>query len=1301
VTKKIIPYKMKEASISNETSTKKPAKRRQDSSFLAKWTFSYFNELAWRGSKKELDVEDIPLIEDIDKCEPLSKAINSEYLNCRKQGKGLWTALYRIYGTYYIIAGIFTFLEMLFMISLGFLLGSLLKWFQEARTDSTLGYYYASSIAFCSLSHGILHHVIFFMTLRLGMRIRIGLIAAIYQKCLSLPLANSQSSGLIVNLISNDVQRFEDLTPFGNFLWVVPLQIIISVVMIYREIGWICLAPMTALILLVPMQGVFGTKFGKFRKSAVEYRDGKIKSVSDMLAGIMVVKLYAWERPFMKAINLLRDLEMKWIWKGNRLKAVNEAIFFSSGSKIFLTLAFINLVTFMAFYFLGGELNPARVFSVFTYIQYLKLSVTNFFPKAIQLGFECQISVKRIEAFLDTVNTCTVKNEEVEAKILSDFDSDTIGVIIDGSFSWDSEVILSNICLTLKKKELTVICGPVGSGKSSALNVLLRNMTMTNGKFALSSTKIAYVSQSSWILSGSIKENILFGQPYNEAKFNRVIKACALEKDFSMFPNAENTILGERGVTLSGGQRARVSLARAVYYDAELYLLDDPLSAVDTKVGRYLFEKCIKGILSSKTIVLVTHQLQFISACDKVVIIENGHITASGIYNQIIDSPSEFAETIRCFNNNSRKNEDLNTVKNNEIIEEVVEDRPPEINSGDPQLNKEETASGTVPLSLYIRFFQAGSNNFVTMCMIFFIVLGQAAVMVSDYWLGVWSSESALKQREILYPIVYVSLAAFTVSISICRAILFFYICLKSTKASFGMMLKSVFRSPMSFFQSVPHGRLMNRFSKDISLMDEMLPQIFFDFVQCFFLTVGCILLAGVLLKYSLILIPFLLVGFYQLRKFYMKSSRQIKRLESITRSPVYSNISVTLEGLTIIRAFSTQDRFLKRFFSQQDENTRVFFSFLSASRWLGFRLDLIASFLVTIFAFVCVFWRASISASTTGLLLSYLLQLTGLIQWAIRQSAELENLMISTERVFEYAQLPSEAAEETDIKPAAGWPAEGRLEIKNMSLTYPNLENVGETTKPVLKNISISFEPGLKIGIVGRTGAGKSSFLQALFRMVEPSPEGCIVIDGIPTSKLGLYDLRSSLSIIPQEPFCFKGTLRFNLDPFNNYSDEQLWSVLAAVELKNTVMLSADKLDSEVTENGANWSVGERQLICLARSILRNSRIIVMDEATSSVDVHTDSLIQKAIRSKGGLFTNSTVLTIAHRLNTVIDYDRILVLDMGEIVEYGPPHELLSKDIGAPDAWFGRMVNELGKEAQTSLRKIANENRHRLHNMQ
>ncbi|KAJ3313911.1 Multidrug resistance-associated protein 4 [Boothiomyces sp. JEL0838] len=1281
-----------------EKSTLAKVKRRQDSNIFSRWTFSYLNPIIHRGLKRELVEGDYQNVEDDDNCEYLSQRFLDEWEKAYKisgQETKLFPVLVKVFGPGYAIALIPFFIEAVMQVLEGYFLGQVLLWFQSPDTNPNIAYFNAIGLSIALFIHSFLHHVEFFMGMRVGMQMRIGLIASVYRKALNLSIANTSSTGFIINLVSNDVQRFEDASPFLPFLVVGPFQFVATMYFVYLEIGWSMLATAIVTIMLVPLQGTFARTFGRLRKVTVKFRDERIKSISDMLAGIMVVKLYGWEKPFMKKINEYRNSEMYNIWKGSVLKAINLSLFFGAAS-------LNSVITFSTFYLAGGELTAARVFTVTTYISFLKLLMSNFFPLALQFIAECSVSVQRIQEFMLLPEISSAKELLRNQELFNEINDPNLILAMDNaSFSWEKSgidkgdheqiVILKNINFQLRKKELVAICGFVGAGKSSFLHAILGDMNFTAGRVFNGVNRIAYVSQTPWILSGTVRDNILFGQPYDEKRFQNVVKVCSLERDFTLFENGADTIIGERGVTLSGGQKARVALARAVYYDAELYILDDPLSAVDTKVARILFEDCICGALSSKTVILVTHQLQFVQRCSKIVILEDGKLVDTGTLSQLEKGESQFSKVIREF---VSKPDEAEVVDHEDEVTELPqiqsENQAPD--SEKKEFTKEESAIGNVPLSAYVRYLRNGSGVWLFTFLIFLLVLGQVLTLGVDIWLARWAYLDPNSQRSSINIIVFVVIGICAISIGIGRSVLFFYIGYKSSYRSFRDMLAAVFRSPMSFFQAVPHGRLLNRFAKDLNLMDENLPQTFFDFCQCIFASLAIFIVASVVMPYVMILLPFIAVFFYYLRKYYITTSRQVKRIEATTRSPVYSSFSTTLEGLSVIRAFSAEERFKSMFFHDQNTNTRMFFTYLSTGRWLGLRLDISSAFLTSLLTFGCIYLRGplGVSAVSLGLLLSYMMQLTGLLQWAVRQSSEVENMMVSTERVYEYTQLAPEAADELDYKSPENWPPAGDLDIKNMTLAYPNLVDPTLPSHPVLKNLNIHIAAGTKVGIVGRTGAGKSSFLQALFRLVEPTSEKSIVIDGIATSDLGLTDLRSKISIIPQEPFCFKGTIRFNLDPFDQFSDEQLWNALEAVELKSTLEATAEKLESPVTENGANWSVGERQLICLARAILKNTRLIVMDEATSSVDIHTDKLIQKAIRQKGGLFSNATVLTIAHRLNTVIDYDKILVLEAGEIVEFGAPWDLLNKPTSDPSAWFARMVNEMGAEAQAALISLA-----------
>ncbi|KAJ3218943.1 Multidrug resistance-associated protein 4 [Clydaea vesicula] len=1154
--------------------------------------------------------------------------------------------------------------------------------------------------------------------MRQGIRFRVCFSSLIYGKMLKLSSGHASSTGKIVNLISNDVQRLEDVSLFVPFLFTAPIDIILSTLYLYFQIGYSALFALLALFLFVLVQSYLGKKFGSIRSHTVKHRDDRVRTISDMIAGILVVKLYAWENPFKTKVEIDRKKEMHFIKNSAILKALNLTLAFAATT-------IISVFPLLSFFLMGGFFTPSVIFSVISIISNLQMFLTFFFANAIMNGSEALVSIQRIKEFL-LLNEVTNKKLMINLQEDKDLIRNNIFCKIynNASFKWSndsaSETILSDINFEIKGGELLGVCGPVGSGKSSLACALLGEMECASGNYFLrksldeageKSLKVAYCSQVPWIVA-------------EKTWFNTVIQICELVEDINSFPDGADTLIGERGVMLSGGQKARLGLARAVYADADFYILDDPLSAVDAKVGKKLFENCIKSLLiNSKstdygnyrktpaTVVLITHQLHFLPRCERVLVLINGRIESLGSFNDAIINNinnNEFIESMKNFNSTELENiEEIKTFDSaesisNETIQnnsEVVLSTPHCGKEGDlifdnsadldtkKELNEEVIKQGVVTFSTYLNYFKSGVSILHVIFIFALLILGVAASMITDWWISRWTSQNIFEQRNngTFNASFYVSLAVLSVLISIFRAMFFFYVCLTCSKHLFLKMLQSVSRSPLNFFELNPHGRLLNRFSKDLSTVDEMLPITIYDFTSACGYVVGSLILACIYIPFLLILIPFTVFVFLRIRTKYIASSRQIKRLDSASRSPIYSTVPTTLEGLITLRAFGKGDWFKLYFDNLQNENTKFMSAFISSSRWLGIRLDwVVGTFLLAITAMSIVMKNLNlIQPASVGLVLTYAFSMLGTLQWAVRQSAEVENQMISVERILEYTNLPSEAKEVTDVKLPPDWPNQGDVSINHLSLQYPG------STKKVLKDISIHFAPGEKIAIVGRTGAGKSSLLQALFRLVEPT-SGNFVIDGFDLSTLGLRDLRSRISIIPQEPFCFKGTLRFNIDPFAMYSDKQLWDALASVEMKNMVENLDLKLDSEVSEGGSNWSVGERQLICLTRAILRNTRLIVMDEPTSNIDNHTDSLIQHAIRSESGLFANSTVITIAHRLNTVIDFDKIMVLDDGKVVEFGNPHELLSKT--DETAWFNSMIQELGEEAENSLRKIAKE---------
>jgi ATP-binding cassette subfamily C (CFTR/MRP) protein 4 len=1381
--------------------------------------FMQVDPLIRYGYKNQLEAKDFPPVQHYDSAEYLSGSLTDEWYKQQATGNpSLWRAIVKVFGPRYSVSIVLAIFDLIGGLLQAYVFHLTIGWFSDSNASLSSGFLYAAMLLLVVIIESLNRHQCFYISMRLGFDLRNALVGTIYSKSLRLSLGDTSSTGKIVNLCTNDVQRFEDAAPFAYFLFLAPIEAVIVGIYLYFYIGVAAWAGMAALLVVIPIQAIFSRLFGSVRRRVVAIRDERIRNTSDALFGVNVVKVYAWEEAFADKLGLLRTKEVDEIRNGNYMKAANDGIFFS-------TPAVIGLVTWITFWALGNEMNADDVFMASILFQWVRLAMCNSFPKAVQYVSESKVSLKRIQEFLSIPEmqldrnitegkhqlAALSTNEPVSLNGKANLhpkdalsshartpssDKDILIHVESSTFAWDIQgargavqtpkpaptgngystwmpwrtnktldpyktvvddrgiplslrdvdesglrVLLKHITLDVRRGELLCIVGPVGSGKSSLLLGILGEMIRTEGSVLWGTDKVAYCPQAPWIVAGSVQDNITFGKDYNDDRFHETIEACSMTRDLTIFPEHQHSLVGERGITMSGGQKARVSLGRAVYHDADVYILDDVLSAVDTAVGRHLFEKCIIGTLRDERnagVVLVTHQLQFVKRADRIIVLDSdGTISAQGSWTDIVniaqekkqvyqqlqaeafaalpsdtsiavpvstdDAPPSTNDTLPMIKPEQRSSRPASSHVGNflDVLVEFdktadvgmdmsVDDTPTEAPRPTPspllveerkkEFTQEARAQGSVTWKVYWTYFSAGGGFGILLILALLMIGGQVLMVMSDWWLSQWTnmtfpSPQSNGENAMIYGILCISLFI----ASIIRAEAFYYVCIRASITLSEKMLGSVLASPMSFFQVNPHGRLLNRFSSDLSRMDELLPATLFDFLQCTFMIVGIIVLACILVPWILLVVPFIVAIFYILRKVYVTTSRQIKRWESITRSPLLSQVPASLEGLAVIRAFGVQDEFVKNFLALQNVNNSQYYGFVCTSRWLGIRLDLLAGSFLGISALVCVALGQTLSPGVVGLLLSYLNGMVGLSQWAVRQSSEVENLMVATERVLEYTVLPSEPPRYTDVHPPKGWPEDGRIEFKQMSMTYP------VTDTQVLKNLTFEVPPGAKVGIVGRTGAGKSSTLSALFRLVEPDPKNSIVIDSVPTSDLGLFDLRSRLNIIPQDSVLFQGSIRFNLDPFNNYSDLEIWQALDVAQLKVKIEGMPDRLESAVTDQGGNWSVGERQLLCLARAVLRKSKIMVLDEASANVDLRTDRLIQTSIRDETGPFAQATVLTIAHRLQTVIDYDLILVLDAGQVVEYGRPYDLLKKG-----GWFGNMVHEMGVEAEGMLKEIA-----------
>nr|XP_026484669.1 probable multidrug resistance-associated protein lethal(2)03659 [Vanessa tameamea] len=1328
--------------------------------FHFSWTLETFK----LGYSRDIKEEDLyaPLPEHRSDIlgDTLQTAWDQEVDRCTLRNDGrkpsLMKVLIKVYGSELMLYGlILAAMEFLIRLQQPLFLGLLLRYYSPAQdlqnktanatyVSRLFKYYDMSSgiawgeavffcfgVIFCSMVNVMVQHPFMMGVMHMGMKMRVGVCSLIFRKALKVNLQamSENRGGLVVNLMANDVNRFDSGPLFVHYLWIGPLETVLMTIYLYREMGISSVYGALTIITVVPFQIFLGTRTSHYRRKTALKSDERVRLMEEIVMGIEVIKMYTWEKPFRKIIDTVRREEVLFIKMTSYIRGVVMSF-------IMFTARFSIFITVLLYVIYVNRITVENVFFLTCYYNILKHTMTLFFPQAVGQIAEMNVAVQRVNDFLLTEECqlppkdqltdlrsfenkpkkrVTIPLNPVQPPVkhsprdepststskvqVKDLRRDQIAISFDEACSrWiktseKNDVINTN--LKIYNGSLTTIIGAVGSGKSTLLHMILSELPCATGSMNVTGS-VSYASQDPWLFVGSVRQNILFGQPFMRTRYMEVCRVCALERDISLFPHGDKTIVGERGVSLSGGQRARINLARAVYKEADIYLLDDPLSAVDTQVARHIFENCIKRYLENKTVVLVTHQLQFIKSVDQIVIMEKGRIVADGNYDELSKRDLTILQSMQDKSYELRKEDAVLPSKVMQPTSGVSLKRSHWsliFDIMDQKQEAEKQTVGRVQGSIYKEYFLAHASCPFVSVVLFMFILAQFFASSSDYWISRWSnaedhltgdqtmdnllwSQHGLRRKD--FAIIFGLLTIATVAVALIRAFLFFSLCMKSSIKLHDLMFECISLSPMSFFHSNPSGRILNRFSKDMGSVDELLPQAMLDSFQILLNLIGVIIV--ILMTEVALLIPIAtaLIIFYIFRLIYVRTTGAIKRLEGITRSPVFGHVNATILGLPTIRSYGAELLLAQEFDRHQDLHSAAWYLFISCSRAFGYFLDVICLLFIICVTFTCLM-KTDIEGSNVGLIITQSISLTGIFQWGMRQSAEMENQMTSVERVLEYTKLPIESSLSTspDEKPPVGWPSEGGIHFNNLSLKYtPDGANV-------LNNLEFKIMPQKKIGIVGRTGAGKSSIIQALFRLAYL--EGTISIDSIDITSIGLKYLRQKISIIPQEPVLFSGSLRKNLDPFDEYSDDLLLKALEKVELLSE-QEGVESLYKQVADCGANFSVGERQLVCLARAIVNNDKILLLDEATANVDAQTDALIQTTIREH---FRTCTVLTVAHRLNTVIDSDKILVLDAGHVMEFDHPHILLQNKKG----YFRKMVAETGPAMTQVLHKLAAEN--------
>ncbi|KAK1417853.1 hypothetical protein QVD17_26987 [Tagetes erecta] len=1243
-------------------------------------TFSWIQPLISIGYKKRLDLEDVPQLDSLNSAQRSFAVLRNKLeldksKNSRMNTFNLVKALILTTRKEIIVTGILSFLSTLASYVGPFLIDTFVKYLNGHR-DLNEGFLLVSAFCVAKIVECLAQRHCDFMLQQAGINVRAALVAMIYHKGLTLSSESKQgySNGEIINFMAVDAERIGDFSKVMHTPWLVIVQVGLALAILYKKLGISSLATLFATIVVMLSNLPLGSLQENFQEKLMKCKDKRMKTTSEILKNMRILKLYGWEMKFLSRIDDIRSKEAHWLYKLTFTMAMTCFAFWVAPT-------FVAIATFGTCMLAGIPLDSGKVLSALATFKNLQESVYNL-PDTISMLAQAKVSLDRIASFL-----CLAELDSGLVEIVPKGTSATSVEIVDGSFSWDvtsCNSTLVDINFKVFHHMKVAVCGPVGSGKSSLLSCVLGEMPQLSGKVKVSGTK-AYVGQSPWIQSGTIEQNILFGKEMGRERYEKVLEACDLKKDLEVLSFGDQTIIGERGINLSGGQKQRIQIARALYQDADIYLFDDPFSAVDAITGNHLFKECMTDLLESKTVIYVTHQVEFLPAADLILVLKDGRITQSGKYDDIIKLGSDFLELVGAHKKalleiDSVGSKIPNVSENQGSHDTFIKNIQPDTIKGQNDelvhmertkrqlVVEEERERGKVGSSAYWKYLTTAYGGALTPLVLLAQIMFESSQISSNYWLA-WASSTfesnATRVSNFQFLIVYV---AFGIGCSFCilaRSLLLMKAGYETANRLFYKMHFCIFRAPMSFFDANPSGRILNRVSTDQTTMDLTLPYIIGPFAFVVIQLLGIILVMS-LGAWPVFLVFFPVVGIcIWLQQYYLPSARELARLVGVCKAPVIQHFSETISGSTTIRSFNQKQRFQDTCLKLIDNYSRPKFHVAGALAWLGSRLDMLSSF---IFAFLLIFLvsvpEGIIDPSTAGLAVTYGLNLNMLQAWAIQKLCKLEIEFISVERIFQYSSIPSEPPLVIDSnRPYHFWPSQGKVDIHHLQVRYaPHMPLV-------LRGITCTFRGGTNTGIVGRTGSGKSTLIQTLFRIIEPA-SGEILIDGINISSIGLHDLRSRLSIIPQDPTMFNGTIRSNMDPLEDYTDDQIWEALDKCQIGDEVRNKEGKLDATVTENGENWSVGQRQLICLGRVLLKKSKILVLDEATASVDTSTDNMIQKTLRQH---FSNSTVITIAHRITSVVKSDMVLVLNNGLVEEYDSPTILLEDKSSS----FSQLVSE------------------------
>ncbi|XP_054992088.1 LOW QUALITY PROTEIN: ATP-binding cassette sub-family C member 6 [Sorex araneus] len=1287
----------------------------EGASFPSKVTFWWVFGLIWKGSRRLLGPDDLWLLARENEPEKLTAQLQREWTrNCsaarrhaeatvfKRRGPDeddggeaaeteaflqeeaskrglLLRAIWRRFWPTFILAMALLIIGDVFRFAVPKLLSLFLAFMGDAAAPAWQGYVLAALLFACSCLLSLLEQHSIYRCKVLQMRLRTALSGLVYRKLLALSSGSQKASpvGAVVNLVSVDAQRVADCVLYLNGPWIMVIWLLICFAYLWQLLGPSALTAMGVFLGLMPLNFLITRKKNQYQKEQMSEKDARARLTSAMLRSMRMVKCHGWEGTFLERVLPVRARELAALRASGLLFSVSLVSFQVSTFLVALVMFTVHtLVTE------DSAMDAEKAFVTLTTLSLLTKAL-GYLPMCINSAVQAWVSLGRLADFLSLEE---VSPEAVESTPSRCPAGETCVRVEEGTFSWarDSPPCLHRISLAVPQGCLLAVVGPVGAGKSSLLSALLGELFKVEGAVRVRGP-VALVPQEAWVQNASVLDNVLFCRELDQPWLERVLDACALGPDVRGFPRGVHTQLGEQGMSLSGGQRQRLSLARAVYRKAAVYLLDDPLSALDARVSQHVFSRVIGpgGLLQGTTRILVTHALHVLPHADWVVVLEDGAIAEMGPYRELLQRRGPLVGLLDRARRPGEKGEaetdpgadvagtggpsggrspEGEAEGSTQCVPE--KDSPPPESGARVTLDGPEAAGGPggvgvwygrVKAAVYLSYARAVGAP-LCLYVLFLYFCQQVASFCLGYWLSLWADDPIVAGRQ-----PQAALRGWVFGLLGClQAVGLFasmaMVLVGGVRASsllFRRLLWDVARSPVGFFERTPIGNLLNRFSKETDTVDVDIPDKLRLLLNYAFELLEVILVVTVATPLAILAVLPLLVIYAAFQSLYVASSCQLRRLESDRHSAVCSHLAESFQGGTVLRAFREQRAFVAQNDARLDESQRVSFLKLVADRWLATNLELLGNGLVLVAATCAVLARARLSAGLVGFSISASLKVTQTLQWAVRSWTELESNIVSVERMKDYAHTPKEAPWRLSTRATQHpWPLGGQIEFRNFGLRY------GPGLPLAVQGVSIQIQAGEKVGIVGRTGAGKSSLVGGLLRFLEAA-EGGVWIDGVPIAHVGLHTLRSRITIIPQDPILFPGSLRMNLDMRQEHSDEAIWAALDTVQLRGLVASLPGQLLYECADQGSDLSVGQKQLVCLARALLRKTQILILDEATAHVDLGTESQIQEAL---GGWFAQCTVLVIAHRLRSVMGCSRVLVMDNGRVAESGSPAQLLAQ---------------------------------------